>query len=472
MLSPNTLLNKARYRVEGLYLGGQQWNVYSAVDQSIGASVLVVEYLSEDATPATEHEGLVKFADRFVMNGRRYAATEPVELRNAVISLSRAWNDFSIVVMALNSICAVANRRFEIGPQTIVAIASGASKFLPIESGANRIEIEAWHVPIEKIWSELDHISQKAIYNSWDESAIADLEQPLDESSDLYSLAAIFYRQLTGTVPSSAFERTVVGLDQNDPLVAPHTLAPQLTGEASSFLLRCLELRREKRFASFEQAIMNLPTIELPKADVSAEDHDLLDLGVPVKPAVATANVVAKVEVVPTVRYETPAADPVEESYLLEPVIEEKPEPRRDIVEEQQPIFAIAESSPKRGLGLKLAIACVVLAAVCGIGWGAYQFSQSAGVAGAPAVSAQVAAPVQRTEPIAVPSPLPNEDPAFSAVKASSDVPVDSQPNSAKADDAHPKQPAAVAKATPKPASTPDAKAKKKVTVDDLINDN
>ena len=54
MLSPNTLLNKARYRVERFTIGGPKWNVYAAVDQNSGATVLVVEHSGFEPEPLAD----------------------------------------------------------------------------------------------------------------------------------------------------------------------------------------------------------------------------------------------------------------------------------------------------------------------------------------------------------------------------------------------------------------------------------
>src|SRR3954463_10266444 len=120
MLSPNTLLNKARYRVDGLHLGGPTWNIYAAADQSEGASVLITEHQTEPfAFP--EHEGLISTADSFLMNGRRYDVTEPLKMVAPNATTAQIWGGFSVVVMALNSISAVTKGRCDIRPRTLVA---------------------------------------------------------------------------------------------------------------------------------------------------------------------------------------------------------------------------------------------------------------------------------------------------------------------------------------------------------------
>jgi hypothetical protein len=476
MLSPNTLLNKARYRVERLHFGGSKWNVYAAVDQATNATVFVVEHQAQPA-PVPTHQGLVCVQESFLMNGRRYDVTEAVNLTQLSASVAKTWDDFSIVLMALNTIASVSSRHYELVPQTVVATANAGYKLLPLESATGPVEFEAWHVPIERIWSDLDHISQKAIYNAWDESSLAGLERPLDESSDLYSIASVFYHIFTGITPPSAFERTVVGLEEADPLVAPQALAPELGEEAGAHLQRCLELRREMRFRSFEDAIMSLPTLALPTRP-GEEESEVLDLVSPPRQSMSARSdsVVAQVEVLQPIKYEhdeirEPPAEETKSADAFEPMTVSRPSPE-EISSDILPSFTL-ETGEKRGSGMKFAAAGVVLALVGGLGWGAYQFSQTKPVVTPASVSAEVAAPVGRSEPAAVPSPTPVDDATITATKASTDISADpAQPDSvAKSDGSHPR-PQVAAKATPKPASATDPKPKKKVTVDDLINDN
>ncbi|MBV9241189.1 MAG: hypothetical protein JO314_04190, partial [Acidobacteria bacterium] len=335
-------------------------------------------------------------------------------------------------------------------------------------------------------------------YNEWDEASIAALERPLDEASDMYSLAAVFYRIFTQNVPPSAFERTVVSLDGEDPLALRDTAIAEIGEDACRHLKRCLELPREKRFRSFEEAVMNLPTVSFsgPAAEkrpieAALDDHDPLELGFPTRklPTVAVPVVIntdvalilenesesetevaakvdarqtveAPVEVVPEV---VPHIEPVAEA--LTSFIPETNGHQR--VQEEEQIFTL-EAPQQRGSGFKVAMAAGVLVVVGGIGWGAYQYSGS-GASSSP-VSAQVTTPAPVVkEPVAAPSPTPNADSPGVVVPASAEVPADRSPA-----DISPKAPrlVATAKATPKPTSTPAPKPKKKVTVDDLINDN
>jgi hypothetical protein len=466
MLSPNTLLNKEKYRVDRMHLAGSLWNVYTAIEQTSGATVLIVQHGTFEQVDFPEHQGLVKIVDTFEMDGRRYEVTEPVDLGHAGTAVAKAWDEFSVVLMALNTISAVANKRCEICPQTLITTATGIHKLLPLVAVAGgAVEIEAWDVPIERIWKDLDQVSERAIYNAWGESSIADLERPLDETSDMYSVAALFYRVITGTVPPGAFERTVVSLDGSDPLVAPQALAPEIGDDAGAYLVKCLSLHRAERFTSFEEAIMSLPTLALPEsAPPDEDDRDVLDLGIslPAQAVKVAETVAAKVEVMQTAEFEADEVEASPKLHIAQHTILEVPQ------EVEAPIFTL-ETTEKRGSGMKFAFAGVLMAVVGGIGWGAYQYSRS-GIVAPSAVSAEITAPVIRNEP-AAPTAMANDGSTVPPANVSSEVPADpAQADTSARPDAT-RQRQIAAKSAPKTASTTD-KPKKKVTVDDLINDN
>ena len=469
MLSPNTLLNKARYRVDGLHLGGATWNVYAALDQTEGASVLVVEHQTEPmAFP--EHEGLLKTADSFLMNGRRYDVTEPVDpgpAKEAVVG--RTWDEFSVVLMALNTIAAAGRNRCVICPKTLVK-ASGGRKLLAVERAHTPADMDAWHIPIEGIWGDLDHISQRAIYTAWDEKSIADLDLPLNEASDIFSVAALFYYAITGTTPPSAFERTVVGMDATDPLVAPQGLRPDLGDEGGSHLLRCLELLRLQRFQTFEDAIMNLPTLTFtsPPAAIEEEVY-VLDLSHVVDEAPVHAPVPV-IDVVGTV------PDPQISSIADVSSVASPPlsfEPSTVVVKEHEPPIFSHEAAAKGRSGMKFAIAGLIVAIAGGIGWGTYQFAGSSTVVPPSSVSAQVAAPVIHNEPAPAPTQIPNSETSVVPASTTSEIPAEPvQADAPARADAPHQRPQRAAKTAAKAPAAPDNKPKKKVTVDDLINDN
>jgi len=105
--------------------------------------------------------------------------------------------------------------------------------------------------PLEQLWGGLDGASQKVILNSYDERSRRILQQPLDARSDIYSVGATLYHVLTRTLPKDALERSIEILDGNsDPLTAPADLDSSIPEEISEVIMKSMELRREHRYDS------------------------------------------------------------------------------------------------------------------------------------------------------------------------------------------------------------------------------
>lgn len=475
MLSPNTLLNKARYRIDRLRLGGPEWQLYEAEDLTSNTRVLVAEYAEGETRVLPHHEGFVRFADSFTLNRLHYYVTEPVDHSAAPVDAARAWESFSVALMALNHAFLGSNARCEIDPKLVVRTVGGNHKVLQLPRLSGRVDIESWYVPLERIWNDLDHITQKAVYGAWNEASIADLERPTDERSDLYSLAAVFFSVLTGRPPEGAFERMVVALDGKDPLTGPLTLVPSLGPEPATYLLKCLELRRKDRFASFESAILELPTVASTKAPppVQVEEPDeILDLGASSarKPTVAVSIAeppAAAPEVVSPVLMQgavIPAGPQPEPANDLPVVPSVKPD--AEAVHEEE-VFSFEE--PRRSGMLKFVVAAVVLVSIVGGSWAALRSGMFASAQASPTASL-AAAPAP--QPSAIATPIPQSG-AVEVTAEQTEMPTIQASAAAVPKSEVPRgKPQAAEKITAKPTPAQEAKTKKKVTVDDLINDN
>lgn len=105
--------------------------------------------------------------------------------------------------------------------------------------------------PLEQLWGGLDTASQKVISNSYDDRSRRILTQPLDARSDIYSVGATFYHVLTRTLPKDALERSIEVLDGNsDPLTPPAEIDKSIPEEVSEVIMKAMELRREHRYDS------------------------------------------------------------------------------------------------------------------------------------------------------------------------------------------------------------------------------
>jgi len=105
--------------------------------------------------------------------------------------------------------------------------------------------------PLEQLWGGLDPASQKVITNSYDDRSRRILQQPLDARSDIYSVGATLYHVITRALPKDALERSIELLDGNsDPLVTPSELNESIPEAISEVIMKAMELRREHRYDS------------------------------------------------------------------------------------------------------------------------------------------------------------------------------------------------------------------------------
>ena len=105
--------------------------------------------------------------------------------------------------------------------------------------------------PLEQLWGGLDPASQKVITNSYDDRSRRILQQPLDARSDIYSVGATLYHVITRALPKDALERSIELLDGNsDPLVTPSELTESIPEAISEVIMKAMELRREHRYDS------------------------------------------------------------------------------------------------------------------------------------------------------------------------------------------------------------------------------
>ena len=389
---------------------------------------------------------------------------------------------------------------------------------------------------LEQLWLGLDYASQKVIANSLDERSEEILRSPADARTDLYGLAATLYHLLTRTMPADPLARIIDKLDGNDdPLVAPHAANPEIPIAISELLMKALEIKREDRFANATEMRDALKAMSLvvspagktkdpePKSsgtdeiknqplDLAADEKRLEEerlsserkqqkFAQPEKLATPKAEVGRSAQKLPTaVEYKsapkpsnspkasTPKASPLEAiklelagDDLLDlpdngPVVTAAPAPTatnvlsldaKPVVVEKEFGSSLAATAKKGPFGNPILIvgaAAAVLLVMIG-GW--FMLGSSPAPQSSP--QATVTMPAQTaalpSEPVQAATPLITETVTVSAQDSRSDVEKKTETDrKAEAEKKAKKAASADAKPTPE--------VKKKVTVDDLINDN
>jgi serine/threonine protein kinase len=329
--------------------------------------------------------------------------------------------------------------------------------------------------PLEQLWGGLDAASQKVISNSYDDRSRKILQQPLDARSDVYAVGATLYHLLTRTLPKDALERSIEILDGNsDPLVPPAEIDLSIPEEVSEVIMKSMELRREHRYDS--AAIMRQV---LGAAQQRAKVRRSND-AVPEPPAPEFVSRKNEAKVTSAVRepkkFEKPA-DQDDSLLEVEPVKTASDDFEWSVDVSEQPsrsssdVRAFAQNSadgldfnldppPSSNIKFVVAGAVALVALVALLGWLFMGGSSQPEPAKAPAATEHPA--VTQEQPPAVtaeqnPAAAPEQEPQINET-VTVDSHMDSKPAATKEK-----------KPTPTPAKAPE---KKKVTVDDLINDN
>ncbi len=509
MLPSNHLLKNGRYSIERPICAGHAGTIYLAADSLRNARVAIIERSDRspgsDSLARTQHEGLVRITDDFQDKSCQYSATEPILMSGVrrpeePSSCQKIFNGLGTILLALNAerVESDSSSSIDLTPEMFMWTADGKLKLLyPGSNGfsTDGTAVTSPYAPLESIWESLDHITQKAIYNNYDETSLALLESPVDARSDLYSLGAVFYKLLAGKEPIPAVERAIEMLESNaDPLRSASSLNPAVNPEQSNFIERMLEIKRERRFGSLEDALFSLPT---PPAVAKSkplvpepEDFPLLEL--PATPVVINAPVLQKglsakpdvhlLETTPLdtasafeppftatekVTEPTPAPTPVP----AEPVqnalreVESKQEPRP----EPKEVFSAFEPIQPEGSGAMkyVAIAAGALIVAAGIGWAVLSGPTATKADPAASMAApQTVVQEQKSTVPSEPAPTMSTEPASATTDTgdNADVskPVKPKPQIADTRAAPPKSAKLPVKSEPKPS--------KKLTVEDLIN--
>lgn len=531
MLSTDTLLRDGRYRIGHAISSGQLGAIYTAEDQSTKKQVAVV--VSTVATNddddnrienliSLQHEGLVRIADNFQESGLAYKITEPVsglevfaesEAMPNEAEVAETFAQLSPIMLALDALRKeFSSLRFiEILPENIIRTADGKLKLLFIDTPGilfARNPPDSPYLPFERVWGDLDMISQRAFYREFDDNALESLEAPPDERSEIYSLGAVFYKLLTSRAPLTSFERACGMLDmQKDALQPLTSLNPAVSEAQSDFVMKILELRREDRFASLDEAILSLPsssqrddTRASNKSATETDDLDLLEIPVKTEsesmsvatnghhrsaPVLEDLIALSAMEVTAESASHTEELDSFVQQFYVEDrggeIIEDDEITEEHVgftasapVAEQNddaPVFSAEEAPQSSGFTKMIGFAAAGIVVVGVGGFGLLSLISSEGSESLDRPTAYQAPVTSISEPLPQPSPAtePTDQPVTTTNLAPQvvEIPADAKTSS------KPRPQVAEFKVKPaetKPAAKQEQKSKKKITVDDLLN--
>lgn len=189
-------------------------------------------------------KGVVEISSFFEQNGTGYIVMEYLEGMDVGKILRKSGNrkDFEwcrrVVLTVLHTLREIHKRGVlhrDIAPDNIFVTREGIIKLIDFGAAkhasaltnmGNDIVLKMGYAPIEQY-------SQNA---------------PQGPYTDLYAVAALFYRMLTGTKPAPACERT-----QRDTVVPPSELGVSLPDQAEMGIMVCLNLRPEYRLQSAQE---------------------------------------------------------------------------------------------------------------------------------------------------------------------------------------------------------------------------
>lgn len=540
MLSTDSIINKGRYRiVQRLGTIGSSI-VYDAFDNLRTTNVIIAETplattrvltVAEREAQARRFEQnfklanlisndrFVRYAEQFVEVDRHYIVTESVGKLTSPLTYGRRSADEMNIAVEIDNWLAMAEeirQRFpmisniEITPTSVRMDANSRPRLLFFgesdrsHSKSNYSEdgADLSYLPLEAIWPQLDTASQKAISNTYNDYSLERLEGPPDITSDIYSIAATFFRIGSGQTPPNALERSIELLEGSSDSLIKTIEQAGFSLELSNFFARALQIKREDRFESIAEARSVLSNIlpASPKFSI-ADDYDLLEL--PPEPTVPVAReftrksdtieISARLEkpkpvapeqrpapakaaiCVPTTIAFGPAASPSPKADILDaPIVYETPvkplsEPAFKTLTE--PSFETVPARSNTAL-----FAGIISIVVLGGAVLTYIMTQRSGTVADPAPQAAIMSEAKPETP-AIPQPTLAVEPETST-KIESQLPATPQPPADKPQQTAKTERTAVAdtkqpkKAPESSDAKPDPKKKKTVTVDDLISDN
>ncbi len=216
----------------------------------------------------------------FPGNGTAYLATELfegmtleafLESRNRTISLENAQRILTPAMDALSSVHEQGGLHGDVGPASIFLCDTGKAKLIGFGMARQALAKKTRNQSLLN-----EGYAAEELYRP------SGLQNP---ATDIYGLAATFYRTITGKVPPSALDRLA-----DDQLQTPSQLGIAISSSAEQALLKALSVRAAERFQSVEEFRKALTG---PAAAIPIPRPKAIKTAIPVPPASAKAKTAA-----------------------------------------------------------------------------------------------------------------------------------------------------------------------------------